>query len=204
MTVTTNHGFGARGSFNTALAEPQVVAAQSATRGHAVYLDLDTVLLATHRGRRGPELGVQADLAAGIGRLTEIADQIVILVFPAPTDVRAPLSTDARLAYLREHLGQALDGVVLISCPHSDAACDCAKPGSGLIQLAIERYELPRRGGWYIGADQEGVVSGRTAGLRTVRIGPLGEDHLSAVHKADYEARDLLDAANHILIEELS
>jgi len=57
--------------------------------------------------------------------------------------------------------------------------------------------------GWFIGADQEGVQSGRTAGLRTVRIGPAGPDHMSTVHRPDYEARDLLDAANHILIEDL-
>jgi hypothetical protein len=31
----------------------------------------------------------------------------------------------------------------------------------------------------------------------------LGLDHLSSVHRPDYEARDLLDAANHILLEEL-
>jgi hypothetical protein len=55
-----------------------------------------------------------------------------------------------------------------------------------------------------VGADQEGVVAGRGAGLKTIRIGPVGEDHLSAVHRADYEARDLLDAANHILFEALT
>ena len=51
--------------------------------------------------------------------------------------------------------------------------------------------------------DLERII-GRGAGLRTVRIGPLGVDHLSSVHRPDYEARDLLDAANHILVEELA
>ena len=41
-------------------------------------------------------------------------------------------------------------------------------------------------------------------GLRTVRIGPLGEDHLSSVHRPDYEARDLLDAANTIMLDALA
>jgi hypothetical protein len=48
------------------------------------------------------------------------------------------------------------------------------------------------------------MVAGRGAGLHTVRIGPHGEDHLSLVHRPDYEARDLMDAANHIMIEALS
>jgi hypothetical protein len=68
----------------------------------------------------------------------------------------------------------------------------------------MEQHDLPRRGGWYVSADQEGVVAGRTAGLHTIRIGPAGVDHLSSVHRADYEARDLLDAANHILVEQFA
>jgi hypothetical protein len=56
---------------------------------------------------------------------------------------------------------------------------------------------------WYVGGDQEGMVAGRGAGLHTIRIGPHNGDHLSAVHRPDYEARDLLDAANHIMIEAL-
>lgn len=169
----------------------------------SVYVDLDTVLVSTYQGRRGAELGVHADISAGLERLSQIADDIIVLVHPQTTQTRPRITTEQRLAYLKERLGPTIDSVKLMSCPHSDGACDCPKPGSALIRLAMERYELPRRGGWYIGADQEGVVAGREAGLRTVRIGPNGVDHLSSVHRPDYEARDLLDAANHILVEEL-
>jgi hypothetical protein len=172
-------------------------------RGHVVFIDLDTVLLATFEGRRGIELGIQADLLEGIGRLAEIADQIVVLVYPQGDEARSGLTAERRIEVLRDGLGRDLDQLLLITCPHGAEGCDCAKPGSGLIRLAIERNQLPDGGGWYIGADQEGVVSGRGAGLQTVRIGPLGGDHLSSVHRPDYEARDLLDAANHILLAEL-
>ncbi len=33
---------------------------------------------------------------------------------------------------------------------------------------------------------------------------PCSEDHLNAVHRADYEARDLMDAANRIMLEALT
>jgi histidinol phosphatase-like enzyme len=180
--------------------------ARTETTGRAptIYLDLDTVLLATHPGRRGVELGVQADVAEGIDRLAEIAGKIVVLAYPSALDTRSRVTTELRLATLRDGVGRSIERVLIVTCVHRGAECDCAKPGIGLIRTSIEQFGIRRRGGWYIGADQEGVVAGRRAGLHTIRIGPLGVDHLSAVHRADYEARDLIDAANHILIEELA
>ena len=168
-----------------------------------VYIDSDMVLLAAHQGRRGIELDIQADVARGIERLSVFAEQTVILVYPLH-DTSKPMSAAARLKALHDGLGATLDGLLVVGCPHDDQACACAKPGSGLIELAMSQHGLPRYSGWFIGADQEGVVSARGAGLNTIRIGPAGIDHLSAVHRPDYEARHLLDAANHILVEELS
>jgi len=168
-----------------------------------VYLDLDTVLLAMHRGRRGIELGVQGDVREGIERLSQIVDEIVVLAYPPVADGRK-LTDGARIDALRVALGDTTDELLIVACPHDGDPCDCPKPGSALIEMAVERHSLERRGGWFIGGDQEGIVSGRNAGMHTIRIGPLGLDHLSSVHRPDYEARDLLDAANHILLEELS
>ena len=177
---------------------------QAATQSLPVFLDLDTVLLAIHQGRRGLELGVQADLEEAIERISEVADRIVVLVDPPPAETHHGLETERRLEALRDGLGQRLDGLLIVTCPHGEErTCTCAKPDNGLIRLGVEAYSLPERGGWYIGADADGIISGRSAGLRTIRIGPAGEDHLSAVHRPDYEARDLLDAANHIMLEEL-
>lgn len=171
----------------------------------AVFLDVDTVLLVTHQERRGPELGLQADITEGIARLTQVADTIVALMDPARVEGSHDSDAAQRVQFLREGLGTTADRLDFVTCPHGeDADCQCAKPGSGLIEEAIKDLGLEQRGGWYITADQEGVVAGRNAGLRTVRIGPAGEDHLSAVHRADYEARDLLDAANRILMESLA
>jgi histidinol phosphatase-like enzyme len=167
-----------------------------------VFLDMDTVLLATHPGRYGPELGLQADLGEAIERLAETVDTIVVVVDPERHTL--PRSADAaqRVDVLRRGLGETLERLIVATCSHGpDQACDCAKPGTGLVERTLREIGASPRAGWYITGDQEGVVSGRTSGLRTVRIGPVGEDHLSAVHRPDYEARDLLDAANHIMFE---
>jgi len=171
---------------------------------NAVFVDMDSVLLAAHQGRRGLEIHVQADVDEGLNRLEQAADQIFVLAFPARADGNRTISTEGRVEILRDSLNGTFSHLEIVRCPHSrdDMTCDCAKPGTGLIHLAASERG-PRVSGWFIGADQEGVQSGRTAGLHTVRIGPAGSDHMSNVHRPDYEARDLLDAANHILIEDL-
>lgn len=174
-------------------------------RTTAVFVDLDTVLLAVHRGKRGLELGLQADLPEGIERLEQVAEHLVVLVDPPPLEGGQGLETSRRLDVLRTGLGPLVDRLEIVTCPHGETgSCECAKPGSGLIELAIQERRLKPRFGWHIGADQQGVQAARTAGLRTIRIGPVGEDHLSSVHRADHEARDLLDAANRILLETLA
>lgn len=171
----------------------------------AIFVDLDTVLIQMHRGQRGLELGLNADLPEAFERLAQITDQLFVLVDPPPTEDSAGRETERRLEVLRAGMGTHLDRLTIVGCPHGeDRSCDCAKPGIGLIELAVAEHGARRRGGWHIGGDQEGVQVGRTAGLRTIRIGPAGDDHLSTVHRADHEARDLLDAANRIMLEALA
>ena len=174
--------------------------------GHTtVFLDLDTVLLDSHPGKYGPELSVQADLPQALTRLHELAEKIVVVANPRPAGSGHEMETDHRLEVLRKGLQAKTDGLLVVTCPHGENGdCDCAKPGNGLIVSTLQRNDFDGHSGWYIGADREGMVAGRTAGLHTIRIGPHGADHLSEVHRPDYEARDLMDAANRILLETLA
>jgi len=170
-----------------------------------VFIDLDTVILAMHQGRRGLEIGLQADLAESISRLREISDRVVVLVDPPPSEGAAGRETEHRLEVARDGLGEVADQLTFVACPHGERrTCGCAKPDSGLIEIALAEYRLRRRGSWYIGGDQEGMQAARGAGLHTVRIGPISDDHLDVVHRPDHEARDLLDAANRIMLEALA
>jgi D-glycero-D-manno-heptose 1,7-bisphosphate phosphatase len=168
-----------------------------------VFLDLDGALVEQRVGRYGPDYLLRPGVEDGLQRLRQIGDRLVVLVEPLQSRPgRRPPPRDPRLERLETELGPDATDLVFVRCPHgADGSCRCAKPGSGLIELTIERLGLPDVEGWHIGGDQAGVQAGRTAGLRTIRVGPLGEDHLSAVHRPDHEARDLLDAANWILIE---
>lgn len=177
--------------------------------GIAVYLDIDTTLLEERWEPRGPELHLRPGVLEGLARLRQVVDQVVVLVEPPGAGTaRKP---DLRLAVLDEALGPEAAGLVIVTCQHEETAeeaegdtCDCRKPGTGLVDDARRLHGLDERGGWHVGGDQLGVQSARAAGLRTIRIGPLGEDHLSTVHRADYDARDLLAAANLVMMETLT
>jgi hypothetical protein len=194
--------------------DPPIVVAMAASRPGAgsreragetpIFIDLDSVLVTARAGRRGPELYLQPDVEAGLVRLSQVAGPIVVLVDPSPPGGGPARDQAARLGVLRSELGDALSLLVIVTCPHGSAACTCRKPGTGLIEHAAATLDLSLRRGWHIGADQEGVQSARSAGLSTIRIGPVGEDHLSTVHRADHEARDLLDAANWIMLDALA
>ena len=174
-------------------------------RGPGVLLDLDTVILATHPGKYGPELGVQADLPAALQRLGEVSERIVVVVNPKKNGDGHVMDTDRRIAALRGAIDGQLGDLNVVRCAHGEnGSCTCAKPETGLIADAMSKFGIDPRHSWYVGGDQEGVFAGRHAGLHTVRIGPTGQDHLSAVHRPDYEARDLMDAANHIILDALT
>ena len=57
-------------------------------------------------------------------------------------------------------------------------ACDCRKPGTGMIERAIEEYNLDIKSSWMIGDTTVDIQTGIAAGMRTilVRTGKGGRD----------------------------
>ena len=199
--VNVKERSGATGSADGEASAERALRASDTT----VFLDLDTVLLDSHPGKYGRELAVQADIPGALARLSEVADKVVIVANPRPAEGGHELDTENRLDVLSKGLDGAADSVLIVTCSHGENGdCNCSKPGNGLIVSTLTEHGYSAASGWHIGGDQEGVVAGRTSGLKTIRIGPHGADHLSEVHKPDYEARDLMDAANRILMETLA
>jgi len=97
--------------------------------------------------------------------------------------------------------GVSIDAFYL--CPHrDDDDCECRKPKPGLINRAIAEHRYDREGSVAIGDRPRDVEAGRNAGVRTVRIvgGPHAEERGSV--EADYDAGDLLAAAQWIVTED--
>ena len=75
--------------------------------------------------------------------------------------------------YMRELLES--EGVQLTDvfyCPHhSDVQeCECRKPGTLLIEEAIEMYEIDRERSWFIGDSDVDMEAAKRAGLRKIRV----------------------------------
>lgn len=169
----------------------------------AIFIDLEGVIIEVRPDRDRPAFSMRPGAEAGLLRLSQVTDRLIVLVEPPHpgADSGQPRPVD-QLVGVRAPMTKGGPEVLFVGCPH-DGECDCRKPGAGLIRLAAERNRVPLEGGWHIGGDPNAVMAGRSAGLRTVRIGPPASDPETAVHRADYEARDLLDAANWILVQSL-
>ena len=83
--------------------------------------------------------------------------------------------------------------------------CNCRKPKTGLIEKAIERYNIDPSISFMIGDTTRDVMTGINAGLRTILVhtGEAGRDHKYNV-KADIETDNLLTAVQYILKEDKS
>jgi histidinol-phosphate phosphatase family protein len=109
---------------------------------------------------------------------------------------------------LGEH-GAFIDGLYL--CPHHPdsgfpgevatlkVACDCRKPGTGLIQEACDEFNIDVRRSWLIGDTTADMLAARRAGLRSILVetGEAGRDGKYALHP-DFRAKDLLTAVRFI------
>lgn len=172
-----------------------------------IFIDLDGVLVESRHGARRDEFQLRPGVTDGFDRLRDVADPLVVLAEPPEQPLGTSRSAGDPVDFLRSALGEEGEQLLVASCPHEspqDPTDACHKPESGLVEVARDRYELPADGGWYIAGDKEGVQAGRQAGLRTIRVGPPDDDHRTAVHRADYEARDLMDAATRVMLEGLS
>ncbi len=91
-------------------------------------------------------------------------------------------------------------------CPHSQSeGCDCRKPGQLLIQRARQELNVDLTHSLFIGDKTTDMEAGKRAGMKTVLVqsGFKGEDGEYS-GEPDYQAKDLLDAANWVLQSERS
>ncbi len=81
-------------------------------------------------------------------------------------------------------------------CPHGEAnACDCRKPKPKMLQDAAAKYSINLSESWMIGDRLTDIQTGTNAGTRTILV---QTGSLMDAPEADFVAKDLLEAINHI------
>lgn len=75
--------------------------------------------------------------------------------------------------------------------------CNCRKPKIGLIEQAVEKYNIDLAASYFIGDAISDVLTGKNASVKTIL---LGEQKSSSIEvQPDYYAKDLLEAVEIIM-----
>ncbi|MBD3387539.1 MAG: D-glycero-beta-D-manno-heptose 1,7-bisphosphate 7-phosphatase [Candidatus Altiarchaeales archaeon] len=105
----------------------------------------------------------------------------------------------ARMLAEVEAAGGRIDAVY-VCMHHPDEGCSCRKPGTGLVEMASETFNLDISRSWFVGDHTKDIKAGRDSGCRTVAVGTgYGGSDGSYDVKPDYEVENLLEAVNLIL-----
>lgn len=101
---------------------------------------------------------------------------------------------------IQDQLGGAIDA--FYHCPHRpDERCSCRKPGLGMLDLAMEDFEIDLANSWMIGDKVIDVETGFNAKIRTAMVltGYGQEHHTLLEREPDVLAEDLGAAVSTIL-----
>ena len=176
----------------------------------AVFVDRDGTLN-PHRGflRRADQFDLFPGIAESVRRLNEL-EYRVIVVTNQPVIARGESSfRDVRdihdkLETLLGGVGAYVDAIYM--CPHHPdrgfpgevaelkIACDCRKPGTGMIERATADFNIDLAQSWLIGDTTSDIEVARRAGLRSILV-RTGEGGLDKKYSA--EADHMAEDFNH-------
>ena len=178
----------------------------------AVFIDKDGTLIRDIPFNVDPEL-ISLEQGAGEG-LKQLSESGYLLIVVSN-------QSGVALGYFREQDLAAVDSRIqdlltpykvqidaFYYCPHSMAgiikeyaiACDCRKPGAGLLLQAAKDFDIDLQGSWMIGDILHDVEAGRRAGCRTVLVnnGHETEWEVTGWRKPDHIAAHIAEAAGII------
>lgn len=179
----------------------------------AVFLDKDGTLVENVPYNVDPERIVLAPGAVeGLRLLAEAGFRLAVV--SNQSGVARGCFPEEALAGVEEHLrsvlgaaGVEIDGFYW--CPHHPEgtveayarACDCRKPGAGLLLRAAREHGLDPERSWMVGDTLNDVEAGRAAACRTVLVDNGGEEEwrLTPARLPHHLARDLGEAARVVL-----
>jgi hypothetical protein len=160
----------------------------------AVFIELDTLIVPDPADPRAVD-----DAELVLDRVAGLADPIV-LAGERVAGRLLPADPDERIAWVREALHRPELRVVPVALQHGERRTDSTDRSLVDTWRAI-RGAWPVA--WLLTGDPRAVGPARRAGLRVVRIGPRPAGIEADVERPDYEARDLRDAVNHLLVNDV-
>ncbi len=160
-------------------------------RRPALFLDRDGTLVHDEGYMSDPKrLRLKRNVVHGIKRIVAMGYVPVVVTNQAGVGrgyftMKQLAAMHARLKAMLRARGIELAGIY--ACPHHpDDSCACRKPNPGLLKRAARELGLDLKRSVMIGDTDRDVGAGHAVGATSILIGE---------GKADYVARDILDAA---------
>jgi hypothetical protein len=165
----------------------------SSVRG-AVFVELDALIVQDPADPRAvDDAGLVLDRVAGLADLVVLAGDRV-------AGRLLPVDPDQRIAWVRQALDRPELRVVSVAGQPSERRTGAADQSQVGAWRGI-RQDWPVA--WLLTGDARAVGAARRGGLRVIRIGPRPAGIEADIERPDYEARDLRDAVNHLLVTDV-
>jgi mannose-1-phosphate guanylyltransferase / phosphomannomutase len=192
----------------------KVARLNNANPRRAAFLDRDGVLN-RHVGlvSRPEQLELLPGVADGVRAINQ-SDLLAIVVTNQPVVARGMCSIqdlEAIHGRFETLLGDSHAKVdAIYYCPHHPdrgypeenpeykIACDCRKPGIGMILQAAQDYNITLADSYFIGDTERDVACGRRAGLTTITV-PTGEPWPAGAAAPDFAADSFAQAVEIVL-----
>ncbi|UCG39194.1 MAG: HAD family hydrolase, partial [bacterium] len=180
----------------------------SGGRQKAVLLDRDGTLL-DQTGYLGDPDGIAfyPGVPGALKRLQEEGFLLLVITNQSGVgrcyfDEETAIAVNIRMAKLLMDEGVFLAGIYY--CPHHpDAGCRCRKPGTFMGERAMRDFHVSPERSWVVGDTERDVVMGTGMGIRSILL-DTGKEVEGVVPDSVIAARDLSEATEHILAEEVS
>ncbi|WP_051442715.1 HAD-IIIA family hydrolase [Mesorhizobium sp. WSM3626] len=194
----------------------RIAQASLASPQKAVFLDRDGCINVDHGHIDRPERFELIEGAAAAIACFNRAEYRTIVVTNQPVVARGDCSVrDLRMIHnkMETELGRSgafVDAIYF--CPHHPdrgfvgevealkIRCECRKPSTGMVDKAVEAFNIDRSQSWIIGDSSTDVALAKRSGIRSILVetGAGGWDRKYQV-MPDYTVSDLFEAAKFIL-----
>ena len=152
-----------------------------------IFLDRDGTINASNGFISNPDDFSLLEKAGEAIKAINKSKYICIVITNQPVIARGECSFDmldnihAKMETLLGNEGAYIDD--LYYCPHHPDSgydgevkelkivCNCRKPATGLIDLAVDKYNIDVNESWFIGDTQIDVDTGKNAGMKTILLG---------------------------------
>ena len=117
------------------------------------------------------------------------------IVITNQSGVARGLFSEKTLKEMNDFLMQQIGVDAIYYCPHHpEGACQCRKPGTGMLEAACQEFDIDMSKSYMVGDRASDILTGQNAGIKTILLeSGYGTARLEQDVTPDYIMKDLRD-----------